>query len=79
MTPRHPASFFLIWRLALGDGTHGAGAGAGAAAHAGISVDLVVISTLRNSAHGAGIGAGTAADASIGNNISHNKYTSIRM
>lgn len=69
----------LCVKLALRDSAHGAGISAGTAVQAGISVDLEVISTLSDSANGAGIGASAAADASIANDISHDKYTSIKM
>ena len=71
MTPRHPASFFLIWQLALGDGTHGAGASAGAAAHADIGIDDESVFTLGDSLNGALLSARTALHTSISDFVSH--------
>ena len=73
------ALFRFEERLALRNGAHGAGTSAGTAVQASTGVDHVMIITLRNGAHGAGIRAGTTADASIANDISHWKYTSLRM
>ena len=64
---------------ALRNGAHGAGIGAGTTIQASAGVDHIVIVTLRNGAYGAGIRAGAAADTGITDNISHIKYTSLKV
>jgi hypothetical protein len=65
--------------LALGDCAHGAGASARTAVQASTGINHIMSVTLRNGTHGTGIRTGATADAGITNNISHDKYTSIRM
>ena len=57
--------------LFLGGSADGADGSAGAAVDAGTGVDLVMISTLRDSANGAAGLASAAANALIGNYVCH--------
>ena len=63
----------------LRDRAHGAGPGASAAVDAGAGVDHILGIPLRDRAHRAGIRTGTAADAGVADDMSHDKYTSLRM
>ena len=69
----------LFFDLALGNSAHGTGSGARAAVQTSAGIDHIVVVALRDRAYGAGLRAGTTADAGITDNISHDKYTSLRM